>query len=185
MAKRQQEAPELTTPRLLLRGHEVHDLDAMHAMWADERVHGPITGRPFTREEVWQRLLRYIGHWRSLGVGNWLAFDRTSGRLVGEVGHMDSRRAFEPPFEGTLEVGWALCGWAHGQGYGEEALGAALDWGDRAGVGETVCIIKPGNAPSIRLAVRVGYSFVADGVYQGAATNLYRRGSGGKECGLG
>ena len=116
----------------------------------------------------------------ALGVGNWLAFDGTSGALVGEVGYMDSRREFEPTFEGILEVGWALCGWAHGRGYAEEALRAALAWGDDAGIAATVCIIKPANLRSIRLAARVGYAFVTEGRYQGAATNLYRREAGGK-----
>ena len=93
---------------------------------------------------------------------------------------MDSRRQFEPSFESTLEVGWALCGWAQGQGYGDEALRAALAWGDRAGIADTVCIIRPANARSIRLAKRVGYAFVAEGIYQGAATDLYRRSHAGK-----
>ena len=169
------DAPDLATDRLLLRGHRPGDLEAMLAMWADERVHGPITGYPFTREEVWQRLLRYVGHWHALGFGNWLAFDRTSGELAGEVGYMDSRRAFEPSFEGTAEVSWALCGWAQGHGYGEEALRAALAWGNRVGIGDTVCIIKPANARSIRLATKAGYALVGEGVYLGNPTNLYRR----------
>ena len=169
------EAPEITTDRLLLRGHRVGDLDAMHAMWADRRVHEPITGRPFTREEVWQRLLRYIGHWHVLGIGNWLAFDRAGDALVGEVGFMDSRRSFAPSFGEPIEVGWALCGWAHGRGYGGEAVGAALGWGDRNGIASSVCLIKPANQRSIRLATRVGYELVGEGLYQDAPTNLYRR----------
>lgn len=168
-------APTLTTARLTLVPHRPADLDAMIAMWAEPDVHALISGRAFTREETWQRLLRYIGHWHALGVGNWLVRETATGRLAGEVGFMDSRRDFVPDFAGTLEVGWALCGWAQGRGLAREALDAAFAWGDAHGIAATMCIINPANDRSIALAERLGYRFVTAGKYHDKPTNLYER----------
>ena len=62
-------APVLETPRLLLRPHTLDDFPATFAMWSDPEVVRFIGGRPFTREEAWARLLRYVGHWTMLGYG--------------------------------------------------------------------------------------------------------------------
>ena len=39
-------------------GHRREDFDACAAMWANPDVVRYIGGKPFTREEVWARLLR-------------------------------------------------------------------------------------------------------------------------------
>lgn len=168
-------APVLSTDRLTLSGHAPADLEAFAAMWADPAVYAMISDRGFTREEVWHRLLRYIGHWHAVGYGNWTVRETTTGRLVGEVGLMDSRRATVPAFEGTPEVGWVLCAWAQGRGFAGEALAAALAWADARGIARTVCIIDPANAPSIRLAGRAGYRRSGDVTYRDAATLLFER----------
>lgn len=144
-------------------------------MWGDPGVTGMIGGRPFSREEVWQRLLRYIGHWRTLGYGSWTVRETASGRYVGEVGLMDSRRATQPSYEGTPEAGWALAPWAHGRGLAGEAVGAMLRWADGEGIARTVCIIDAGNAASIRVATRAGYRFLATARYRDALVDLYER----------
>lgn len=64
--------PTLETERLILRGHGVDDFGDSAAMWAEPEVVRHIGGRPFTREESWSRLLRYIGHWSALGFGYWV-----------------------------------------------------------------------------------------------------------------
>jgi len=168
-------APSLVTPRLTLGAPAPQDLDESAAMWSDPAVYGLIGGRAFSREEVWQRLLRYVGHWQIVGYGSWTVRETASGRYVGEVGLMDSRRATEPLFEGTPEAGWALAPWAHGHGYAREAVSAMLDWADGQGIPRTVCIIDAINAASIRLAARVGYHFLATARYRDAPIDLYER----------
>lgn len=170
--------PSLATGRLVLRPPAPADLEDSAAMWADPAVYGMIGGRPFSREEVWHRLLRYIGHWQALGYGTWTVRDSASGRFVGEVGLMDSRRATDPGFEGTPEAGWALAPHAHGQGVAGEALGAMLDWADAQAITRTVCIIAPANAASIRLATRVGYRPLGSVQYREVAVELYERRQG-------
>ncbi|WP_157215781.1 GNAT family N-acetyltransferase [Flavisphingomonas formosensis] len=167
--------PILTTARLTLRSPNPDDLEASAAMWGDPAVYAMIGGRSFAREEVWQRLLRYIGHWQTVGYGSWTVIETASGRYAGEVGLMDSRRASEPSFEGTPEAGWALAPWAHGRGFAGEAVGAMLDWADEQGIARTVCIIDAANTASVRVAARVGYRFLATARYRDALVDLYER----------
>jgi len=169
-------APRIETDRLILRGHMLDDLPTCTAMWANEDVVRYIGGRPFTREEVWARLLRYAGMWVVMGHGFWALEEKSSGRMIGEVGIMEARRDIEPSFEGTPEVGWALTPAAHGQGYAAEALRTALAWADaELRTPKTVCIISPGNAPSIRLAEKFGFRELLRTTYHGEPTIQFER----------
>lgn len=167
--------PTLTTSRLTLVPHAPADLDEMVAMWAEPAVHRYIAGRAFTREEVWQRLLRYIGHWHAIGWGNWLVRDTVTGRLAGEIGYMDARRDIDPPLPAIPEVGWVLASWAHGRGLAQEALAAALPWGDANGLATSGCIIDPANTASVRVAGRIGYQFVRTARYHDKDVGYYDR----------
>ena len=147
-------------------------------MWRDPEVVRFIGGRPFTLEESWSRLLRYVGHWTALGFGYWTLRERESGRFAGEVGFAEYRREIDPPFDGAPEIGWALAPWAHGRGLATEAVRAALAWGDRAfgPAAQTVCIISPENAASIRVAEKCGYARERVAAYRGLETLVYVRG---------
>lgn len=168
--------PTLTTARLILRGPRLDDFAASGAMWRDPAVVRFIGGRASSGEEVWGRLLRYVGHWALLGHGFWTIEDRADGRFVGECGFADFHRELEPGFGDTPEAGWALAPWAHGRGYGREAVTAALAWGDATFAGDrTVCMIDPANAPSIKLATACGFVEQGRATYKGEPTVLFER----------
>jgi RimJ/RimL family protein N-acetyltransferase len=170
------EVPAIDTDRLSLRGHRVHDLHESAAMWGNPEVTRHIGGRPFSQEEVWTRLLRHVGHWSLLGFGTWVVREKSSGRFVGEVGFADYRRDIQPSFHGTPELGWVLDPWAHGRGFALEAASAALAWGEsRFGAARTVCIIRPENVRSIRLAEKLGYKLCANTAYKGQPILLFER----------
>lgn len=168
--------PNLETTRLSLRGHQVADFADCAAMWADPLVTRHIGGRPSTGEEVWARLLRYVGHWARLGFGYWVVREKASGRFVGEVGFADFHREIDPPLGNVPESGWALATWAQGQGFATEAVQAALAWGDmHFAEGRTVCMIDPDNVPSIRVAAKCGYREFQRTQYKGAPIILMQR----------
>jgi RimJ/RimL family protein N-acetyltransferase len=158
-------APVLRTPRLVLRGHAVDDLDDLAAMWGEPAVYTMIGGVARPREEVWIRLLRSIGQWQAFGYGSWVARD-DAGAFVGEVGLLEARRAIDPPLV-LPETGWTLAPAWHGRGLAHEALSAALAWTQARGIARTTCIIDPGNAPSLGLAAKVGYRPVRETGYHG------------------
>lgn len=167
--------PVLETERLRLRGHAMSDFEAAAAMWAEPDVVRHISGKPSTREESWARMLRYPGHWSLLGYGFWVIEEKASGRFAGEGGFANFMRAIDPPFDAP-EQGWALASWAHGKGYAYEAMRAAIDWGE-AHFRRTdfVCMIAPDNAPSLKLAERLGYREYVRTEYKGEPTVLLRR----------
>jgi RimJ/RimL family protein N-acetyltransferase len=176
MADGPSSAPTLETARLVLRGHRLEDFQPSAAMWGDEAVARFIGGKPFTPEEVWQRMLRYPGHWALLGFGYWVIEEKAAGRFVGEAGFLNLNRAIEPAFGDTPEAGWVLAPWAHGKGYATEAMTCATTWLDgRFGAGRTVCMISPENGPSIRVAQKLGYREYARAAYKGSPTVLFER----------
>jgi RimJ/RimL family protein N-acetyltransferase len=166
-------APILRTDRLLLAGHRPDDLDAIAAMWAHPAVYGKIGGVARSREEVWIRLLRHIGQWQAFGYGSWVLRD-SAGGFVGEAGLMEARRAIDPPLA-LPEMGWTLAPAVHGRGYAREALDAILGWAAGRGIARTTCIIDPDNAPSLRLAARLGYATVRDAAYKGRTVRVLER----------
>lgn len=168
--------PELLTARLRLRQPRVADFANSLALWQDPRVTRFIGGRPQTREDVWGRLLRYIGHWQALGFGYWVVETIDGHRFVGEVGLADYRRETTPSFAGTPEAGWVINPDEHGQGFATEAAAAALAWRDATLPGdETVAIIEPGHAASLRIAEKLGFRAEGSVQYHGAPITLLRR----------
>ena len=87
----------IDTERLTLRRPRLDDFEESLAMWADPAVVRHISGKPTTREEMWARLLRYVGHWELMGFGFWVVREKGTGRFVGEVGLADFRRDMDPP----------------------------------------------------------------------------------------
>ena len=174
--ERFERAPRIETERLVLRAHRIEDLAASATMWRDPDVVRFIGGRAFTHEEVWARTLRYAGMWAMIGRGFWAIEEKGTGRMVGEVGVMDAKRDMEPGFDGAPEVGWSLIPAAQGKGYATEAVTAALAWADRhVDAPMQVCIIDPDNAPSIRLAVKLGFRERLRTTYHGKETIQFER----------
>jgi RimJ/RimL family protein N-acetyltransferase len=168
--------PVLETDRLLLRAPSADDLAASTEMWSNPEVVRHIGGKPFSREDVWGRILRGLGLWSMLGYGYWAVYDKASGRFVGDVGFADFHRAFEPSIEGVPEMGWVLDPWCHGRGYASEAVNAALRWGSASlDASEFACIIDPANAPSRNVAAKAGFAQVAETIYKDAPILVFRR----------
>ncbi len=168
--------PVLETARLRMRGFQISDFENSANLWGDPAVTRFIREKPFTREEVWSRLLRHAGHWALLGFGFWVVEEKSSGAFVGEVGFLDLHRELDPPINITPEVGWVLAPTAHGKGYATEAVKGALAWGDEKFQGaRTSCIITPQNRPSIRVAEKCGFQQWRTVKYHGEELLLFAR----------
>ena len=168
--------PVLETPRLRLRAHRVEDYPASCAMWASPDVTRYIGGKPSSPQQTWQRLLSYAGHWQLLDFGYWVVEERAGGRFVGELGFANYERDIVASMRGVPELGWALVPEVRGRGYATEALGATIAWGDvRFPDPRTVCLISPQNAPSIRVAQKVGFAEFARTELGGQTVLLFER----------
>ncbi len=168
--------PVIETERLRLRGHRMEDFAPCAAMWADPVVTRYFGGKIFTEEEVWTRVLRYVGHWQWMGFGYWAVEEKATGRFAGELGFADYKREIQPSIQGIPEAGWVLASDAHGKGYATEAVRAVVEWGERRfGNVETVCLIHPDNRASIRVAEKCGYRERQVTTYHGQPTVLFAR----------
>lgn len=170
-------APVIETARLILRGQTEADLDAMCAFWSDPAVFRFISPQPRPREEVWRRLLANAGSWALLGLGSWAIIRKSDKAYLGAAGLLEAKRAMEPAFAaGTVEAGWSLAPAAQGQGLAFEAMQAVAQWSD-AYLPERrmVCMISPENAPSLRLAGRLGFLEYGRTTYAGSAVVLFER----------
>jgi RimJ/RimL family protein N-acetyltransferase len=165
--------PTVETERLTLSAHRVEDLDDLFALWRDPEVVHHIA-RPATREDAWARLQRYVGHWALLGYGFWQVRERATGRFVGDTGIGEFKRDMALSFDGAPEAGWVLAAWSHGKGYATEAMTAVLAWAAAAHP-RTVCIIAPDNAPSLRVAAKLGYRELGRDTYHDKPVIAFER----------
>lgn len=165
----------IETERLLLCAHQIEDFEDYRTFWAPgpADVPGP---PPLGHEESWQRLLRMIGHWQVFGHGMFAVREKASGRIVGEAGIGHFERDIDPAFNASPEAGWKIDVSCWGKGYAGEAMVAAYDWFDRAFAHDrTVCIIDHANAPSLKLADRLGFTATGEAPYRGKPILLFER----------
>ncbi len=169
--------PVIETERLHLRGHRESDLANCVAMWSEEAVTRFTVGRQLTEEEIWMRMIRHVGHWTLMGYGYWVIEEKSSGTFLGEAGIAEFHRGIAPSIVGIPEAGWVFASAVHGKGYGFEAAQAILAWGEaHFGSPRSVCLIDPGNAASLKLAAKLGYTEEARTDFRGKPTILLGRG---------
>jgi RimJ/RimL family protein N-acetyltransferase len=169
-------APTLETARLILRPFRAADVDAQAAMMGDPDVMRHIGGQGLAREDSWRKLLCGAAMWALFGYGYWAIERRADRAMVGQIGFADFKRGLAPVIENIPEMGWLFAAEASGQGFATEAGRAALDWIDAAlGPPQIAAIIDAANAPSIRVAEKLGFDAREDAVYRDAPILLFRR----------
>jgi RimJ/RimL family protein N-acetyltransferase len=162
----------IATERLMLRPPVESDLADLLTLWSDARVLRHI-GPPGTREQVWARLLKYVGHWSLFGFGYWMVRDAANGRFLGEAGIAFQQRG---DGGGDPEAGWALTFDAQGKGYASEALGAILAWSDENFSWPRItCLIGVDNISSIKLAGRHGFRPCSETMLGDVSMGLFER----------
>ncbi len=150
--------PFVETERLILRGHELADVEDCAAMWADPAVVAHISGVPSSRDQSWARMIRYAGFWHHLGFGYWAVTHKESGAFLGEVGFSDLQRDTQPSLNGIPEAGWVLRTEAQGKGYATEAARTMLSWADaHLDAPATCAMFDPRLNASIHLARKLGF----------------------------
>lgn len=141
--------PIMETERLILRGPEARDFDALAAFFADEARSWGFDG-PKTRNEAWRWFASNIGHWALQGYGFWTVETR-GGQIIGIVGLWSPEGWPEP------ELGWVMFAGGEGKGYAHEAAQTARQYAyDHMGFTTLTSNILPGNTRSVALAERLG-----------------------------
>lgn len=164
--------PTLTADRFVLRAFREDDVAAVTALHSDPEVMRYLRpgGEPETRpRQAWEYIAMMMGHWLLKGYGKWALADRATDKLLGRVGFFDAPHEWP-----GLELGWTISRELWGKGYATEAASMALDWGfETLDTDEIISAINPANAPSIRVAERLGERYVRDDIMNGAPCRIY------------
>jgi RimJ/RimL family protein N-acetyltransferase len=160
----------LATERLLLppltRGHTLE----LVALYSDPDVARYVGGAALTAEATAAQAGRLADEWRDRGYGQSAAIDRATGTFLGRVG-----LHYWPAWD-EVELGYVLAAHAQGRGLAAEAGRAWIDWARTApGIDSLTAVIDPRNAPSIGLALRLGFALDrSDVTPTGVAVRVYR-----------
>ena len=143
---------ELLTPRLKLRQFTAADHAAYAAMSADAEVMRHIgAGGPLSSDDAWRSMAGMLGHWTLKGYGMWAIEARDGGELLGRAGFID------PPGWPGFELGWLLGRPYWGLGFATEAASRCLRYAfEELRRDQVISLIRPANAPSIKVAERLG-----------------------------
>lgn len=168
--------PWLETERLELWQPDIGDIHPLFAIVSEENTRRYLGPEP-TMPDHFMRFTRNAGSWSLYGYGLVMIRERGGdGRLLGNCGIFHSFRGLGEDFDDRPEAGWILSEEAAGKGYAGEAMRAIFDWFDREFGAEVVCLIEPANAPSIRLADKLGFEPLREAnMPDGSPVNLYRR----------
>jgi RimJ/RimL family protein N-acetyltransferase len=165
--------PVLETPRLRLRAHTAHDFSPACTLWAHPEVVRYTISKPATPEEVWSRILRYLGLWALLGYGYWVVEERSTRAFAGEIGLCNFHRDLEPPLGDVPEIGWTLLPQFQGRGYATEAARVCIEWARTAiAVERLACIVHTENTGSLRVATKCGFIPHHTTTYRGNPTQI-------------
>ena len=142
----------LETERLRLRMFRDDDLDAYARIVADPEVMRYLAdGQTLDRIGAWRQMAMILGHWTLRGYGLWAVEERATGALIGRIG------CYNPEGWPGFEVGWVLARSSWGKGYATEGARRAIDYAFRElRQQHVISLIYPANAPSIRVAERIG-----------------------------
>jgi RimJ/RimL family protein N-acetyltransferase len=151
------------TERLILRPPHPSDTDELAAIFAKPEVWWFPFQRGLTVEETESWIDRHRTNWRERGLGQWIAIDRSSDRIVGYCGL--AFPTFLPEIMPAVEVGYRLDPLYWDRGFATEGARAALRFGfDERALDRIVGIYETENERSGRVMERLGMTFDRDTV---------------------
>jgi len=154
----------LQTARLTLRQATLDDVDAYAAFRTHPLVTQtlPLRFGADGRENATRYIAMFEECWQEHGYGPWVAIERATGLLVGQVG-----LRFLPEFDET-EILWALHPEVWGRGYAREGAEAARSHAFEAlALDYVIALALPTNHASIRVMERLGMDPAGEVDFQG------------------
>ena len=158
----------LETPRTYLRPYRLDDLEDLHKILDEKTMYA--WGHAFSKQECKDWIEQQLQRYQKYGFGLWAVVDKASGEIIGNAGlnyHnitlvSDETKVDEVDSSGEsqceiLELGYIINHRFWGQGLGLEVARACAEYAfSKLGVKEFYCLIKEDNAPSLKLAKKLG-----------------------------
>lgn len=143
-------APRLETDRLILRGPEQGDAEAVIAFLLDQDRAAGFGASP-DRGDAWRWFTLNVGHWHWHGYGYFTIEDKETCKPAGICGIWNPEGWPEP------EIGWVVFDVFEGKGIAREAALRVRRYAyEDLGFTTLTSNIVPGNARSAALAQRLG-----------------------------
>jgi RimJ/RimL family protein N-acetyltransferase len=160
--------PVVETQRLRLRGFRADDLEAVTAFFADPEA-TRFVGGTVQRPRAHTILSAFAGHWALFGLGQWAVEEKAAGSFCGFVGNIN------PPDWPEPEIGWSIVPAYQGKGFATEAaLAARAAIARLGGSRRLVSFVAPENAPSRRVAEKLGAAVEREIVLRDERLLVYR-----------
>lgn len=152
----------INTPRLRLREMSTDDLDFVAEMLGDPKVmrYWP---SPMNRDEAAEWVARHQRGYAAHGHSHWIAEQCDSGVPIGQVGLL----MCEVDGEAQPALAYMIHHPYWQQGYAREAAHATIEWAlapERYAY--VLCLVRPENTPSLRLALKLGFEPVGYTIYK-------------------
>jgi ribosomal-protein-alanine N-acetyltransferase len=143
------------TERLLVRSLEVADAAPLAAIWSDPDVTRHMGGpRDFT--EIREDLEEDARTDAQAEIDLWPVVEKLSGRVIGHCGLIEK----DVDDEAEIELIYVLASDSWGEGYATEAASALRDYAfHQLGLRRIISLIDAENAPSARVAEKIGMEF--------------------------
>jgi RimJ/RimL family protein N-acetyltransferase len=149
----------MTTKRLRFGIWRHDDILFAESIWGDPEVTA-LTGGPFTKQAIAERLASEVGNWQRHGIQYWPLFGLDSSTLIGCCGLRPRDMHLR-----VAEIGFQLCRESWGHGYASEAAIAVIDWARTHDFVALMAGHHPSNHASMRALVRLGFSYTHDELY--------------------
>jgi len=159
---------ELETRRLVLKPWRSSDGEAFHTIWGDPEVvfWGPTEDLAASKALLGEICKGCAAMPQGCG---WFAVSPRGKAIVGNIllKHSES-------MPGDLEIGWHFNKASQGHGYATEAAKAVLTHGfAHLDVARIIALIMPTNAPSQRVANRLGMAVVGQTIHAGEPHDVW------------
>lgn len=146
---------ERHTQRLTLRQPTADDRSLYHAHFTQpevERWLRPPPLPPFTPGAVDELVEGDQAHWFDHGFGPWVLIEQDTGAFAGRGGlHWTTVEDIA-----MVELAWSIEPSRHNLGYATEMATAAVEQARELRIEELIALVLPANAPSRRVAEKVG-----------------------------
>jgi RimJ/RimL family protein N-acetyltransferase len=159
-----------------LREYRKADFDAFAGLLADP-VAMAFLGT-HDRRTAWRIFGCNAGGWMLEGAGWWSVELRETGEYVGFVG------AFFREGWPEIELGWNTLRAHQGRGFASEAAAEVVRYAfEVRGERRVTALVDPGNAPSLRVAARLGMTYESDTELFGVTVQRHVRAFAGDGAG--
>lgn len=144
----------LETDRLYLRQYKNDDFSFLHAIFSDPETMEYYPA-PFSIQKTNDWIERNQDRYKSDGFGLWAVCFKETNELIGDCGLV--KQTIDGRVE--VEIGYHINKRYWSKGFASEAANACKEYGfHHLGLMKLICIIAPGNLPSIRVAEKIGFT---------------------------